>query len=237
MEIIEEIIKKDDANWQYIIYELVKTKQIDPWNIDIINLTTKFLEKIEEMDRKGLYISSKLILIAAILIRLKTEILIQSLIKKEETKKIEKERIILNEEIPDLIPKIPFDRERRITLEELIKAINEAIKTEERRIRKQIYLKRHVMEIDYLLTKKRIDWRIKIKEIYKKILKLLNERKIRKILFDELIENKEEKINTFIALLYLDFQKKINLEQKNFLGEIEINLNAGVPELGRTGRT
>lgn len=238
MEIIEEIIKKDDASWQYILYELVKNKQIDPWNIDIIDLTTKFLEKIEEIDKKGLYISSKVILIAAILIRLKTEILKESLTKKQEIKKIEdREKIIINEPIPELIPKIPFDRERKITLEELIKALNEALKIEERKIRKEIYLKKSKIELNFLLPKQIINWKEKIKEVYKKILKLFKKEKIEKIYFEQLIDKEKEKINIFIALLHLDFQRKINLEQKNFLGKIEISLNAGVPELGRTGRT
>lgn len=237
-KVIEEIIKKEDASWQYIIYELVKSKQINPWDIDIIDLTTKFLEKIEEMDRKGLYISSKVILIAAILIRLKTEILIESLTKKQEIKKIiEKEKIILNEELPELIPKIPLSRDRKITLDELMKALEEAIKIEERRIKRQVYLKKSRIELSFIIPVKSINWKEKIKEIYEKILKIFRQQKIEKILFNQLIDDEKEKINIFISLLHLDFQRKINLEQKNFLGEIEISLNAGVPELGRTGRT
>lgn len=238
-ELIESIIEKDDASWQYIIYELVKNKQIDPWNVDIVKLTNKFLEKIEEMDRRRLYISSKVLLVAAILIKMKAEFLIEILNKKEVKEKKKEEKIVLDEEIPELIPKIPFDRERKITLEELMDALKEAIKTEERRIRRNVYLRKNRIDLSFILPRKRINWVAKIKEVYEKILSIFKKKKIEKIYFSQLVENnnKEEKISVFLPLIHLDFQKKLYLEQKSFLGDIEIKLNAGVPEPGQTGRT
>ena len=220
--IIESIIERDDASWQNILFDLVKNKEIDPWDIDIIHLTNKFLEKIESMDRQGIYISSKVFLIAAILIRLKAEILLESLTKKEKIKKEKiKEKIDLDF-IPEIIPKIPFERERKISLNELVEALKKALITEERRIRRIITYRKASLELDFLMNYKSFDLDKKIKEIYKKIIEILKERE--KVYFSELlIENtKEEKIETFLSLIHLDFQKKIFLYQKDFLSEIEI---------------
>jgi len=222
MSIIESLIEKDDASWQYILYDLVKNKEIDPWNIDIIHLTNKFLERIERMDRQGIYISSKVFLIAALLIRLKAEILLESLRKKEKKERGKVEERIEVDFIPEIIPKIPFERERKIRLDELIEALKRALKTEERRIKRNIIFHRAAMQIDFLFSYKSFDLEKKIREIYKAILEALKVRE--KIYFSELLrENtREEKIETFLSLIHLDFQKKIFLYQKDFLSDIEI---------------
>ena len=43
-----EILTNDDYSWQSIIYELINTEQLDPWDIDITMLTQRYLEKIRE---------------------------------------------------------------------------------------------------------------------------------------------------------------------------------------------
>ena len=232
--IIENILEKDDASWQYIIYDLVKNREIDPWDIDIINLTNKFLERIEIMDKQGMYISSKVFLIAAILIRLKAEILLESLTKKEKGEKEKLKENIEIDFIPEIIPKIPFERERKIRLDELITALKRALKTEERRIKRKIIYHRTNLEFDFLISYRIFDLDKKIKEIYKVIIEILRDRE--KLYFNELLKEntREEKIETFLSLIHLDFQKKIFLYQKDYLSEIEISLMRGCRS-GQTG--
>lgn len=237
-EIIESIIEKENSSWQYLIYDLIKNNQIDPWDIDIIKLTNKFLEKVEEFDKKNLHISSKVLLIAAILIKFKVEYIYNQLKKKEEKSK-EKENFVFNDEIPKLYPKIPLLRERKITLEELMNALKNAIRTEERRIKRKVYSERGRLNLSTILPKKRINWIEKINEIYKKILNHIKREKYEEMYFSQLLKkgDREEKIMVFVPLLHLDFQKKIYLEQEKFLDDIKIKLYAGVPEPGQTGRT
>ncbi len=226
--ILEDIVQKDDASWQYLIYELVKTNQIDPWDVNIIELTNKFLAKIEEMDRKNLHISSKVLLVAAILVKLKADFLYNSLIKKEEKKK-EIESIEVNEEVPLLLPKIPIFRDRKITLEELMNALKNAIKTEERRMRREVSSRR-MIDFSFIIPKKRINWLDKIKEVYNMIKEMFIKNKVKKIYFSQLLRTneKEEKITLFVPLLHLDHQNKVKLEQKAFLSEIEISLKENI---------
>ncbi|MEM4318432.1 MAG: segregation/condensation protein A [Candidatus Pacearchaeota archaeon] len=223
-ELLGDIIQKDDASWQTMLYELVKNGQINPWDIDIIQLTDKFLSKIEELDKRGLFISSKILLVAALLVKMKAELLYKSLVEKE-VKASSKQEIILDEDIPELFPKIPLARERKISLDELIEALKKAIKTEERRIKKRAYLE-NINLVSLVLPKRKINWLTKIKEVYEMIKELFRKHKTEKLLFTQLLkeDKKEEKIMLFIPLLHLDFENKLILEQPGFLSEIEIKM-------------
>ena len=76
------------------------------------------------------------------------------------------------------------------------------------------------------LPEKKFDITEKIKEIYSRIKDLFTSKKTEKITFDELVQSskKEDKIYTFIPLLHLANQEKINLNQEIPFGEIHINI-------------
>ncbi|MEM2822135.1 MAG: segregation/condensation protein A [Candidatus Pacearchaeota archaeon] len=226
--LVSDLIEKDDASWQYILLELVKSNQINPWDIDIIALTNSFLGKIEELDKAGLFISSKVLLVAALLLKLKTELLLSSLIKKEEKVKKEQELAFnaLNiDYASELLPRIPLTRERKITLAELVQALKSAIKTEERRIRRKIYFSDS--SLSFVIPKKRISWFVKIKEVYARLIEFFKKNGTEVVFFSQLLKTneKEEKVTLFVPLLHLDFQNKIAIRQESFLSDIEIRLN------------
>ncbi|MCH7641008.1 segregation/condensation protein A, partial [Patescibacteria group bacterium] len=78
---VYDVITSKKADWQVIIYDLIHTEQLDPWDIDIIILTRKYFEKIKEIDDTDFYISSKVLLAAALLLRIKSEFLLNKHIK------------------------------------------------------------------------------------------------------------------------------------------------------------
>jgi len=230
-EQIHELLFSREIGWQEIIYDLINTEQLDPWNINIIILTDKYLEKLQVIE-EDFFISSKVLLAAALLLRIKSEILLNKYIKsideilfgkKDGIKKI-LERIELEDEIPELIPRSPIPRFKKVTLQELMESLNKAITTENRRIRKEIINKNALRETAFSLPKRRFSIKDKIKEIYGKIFGHLNNEEIKKkVSFTELIgEDKEERILSFSPLLHLDNQKKVWLEQQGHFNEIYI---------------
>ena len=74
--------------------------------------------------------------------------------KKDGIKKI-LERIELEDEIPELIPRSPIPRFKKVTLQELMESLNKAITTENRRIRKEIINKNALRETAFSLPKRR----------------------------------------------------------------------------------
>ena len=236
-----DVISGRNPDWQVIIFELINSKQLNPWDIDIIILTKKYFEKIEEMQEADFYISSKILLAAALLLRIKSEFLLNRHIKsideilfgKIEENKYVVEKIEINEdELPFLIPKTPLSRLRKVTLPELLTALDKAINTESRRIKKEIAVVRakKLSEVDFP-TFKRIDLKDRIKHFYARILTFLkkkavdNEKNMNKISYSNIIgKDKEEKISCFLPLLHLSNTQKLWLEQEKHLDEIYIYL-------------
>jgi len=170
--------------------------------------------------------------IAKNIVELKSEFLLNRHIKSidevlfgaKEQKKTELERIELDEEIPLLIPKSPIPRHRKVTLQELIGALNKAIVTENRRIKKEILNKNALRETGISLPKRKFNIKDKLKELHDKLLEYFKKNEEEKRLaYSTLVgEDRDERIAAFFPLLQLENNKKIWLEQEIHFGEIDI---------------
>ncbi len=60
---------------------MAKKGEVDPWNIDVIEVADRFLEKLEKAQKLDLRISGRVLLYAAILIRMKAEILAEEALR------------------------------------------------------------------------------------------------------------------------------------------------------------
>jgi len=230
-EQIHNLLFNREIGWQEIIYDLINTEQLDPWDINITILTEKYLERIQNYE-EDFFVSSKVLLAASLLLRIKSEILLNKYIRsideilfgKKEKLIVPSERIELDEEIPDLILRSPIPRFRKVTLKELIESLNKAITTENRRIQKEIVNRNALRETGFSLPKRRYSIKDKIKQIYQNLFEHFEKNKTsHKISFTEFVNgNKEEKILSFSPLLHLEDQKKVWLEQEKHFEEIHI---------------
>jgi len=234
-EQIHGLLFGDKLSWQAIIYDLINAEQLDPWDIDISLLSNKFLEKVKVLEEANFFVSSKVLFAAALLLRIKSEILLnEDLVsldealfgKKEEGKKYVQERIELDDEIPELVVRTPLPRFKKVSLEELMSALGKAIQTETRRIKRVLVARQYEIEAGIALPRHRINIGDKIKEIYEKLKDVFTSREHR-LAFSELAgEKSEEKVSTFVPLLHLENQHKIVLDQEGHLQEIWIWLKS-----------
>jgi segregation and condensation protein A len=232
-EQIHDILFNRELGWQEIIYDLINTEQLDPWDIDIIILTERYLEKLSQLEEADFFVSSKVLLAASLLLRIKSDILLSRHIKsideilfgKKEQAKTQLERIELDEEIPELIPRSPMPRFRKVTLKELMESLNKAIITENRRIKKEIVAKNVFRESSFSLPSKKFSIKDKIVEIFRSLTDIFREKKIDEVIYSEFAKDKEQKISSLLPLLYLEDQKKVWLEQKEHFGDIHIWLH------------
>lgn len=233
---VYNIIIGKDPSWQSIIYELVTTEQLDPWNVNIIVLCKSYFEKIKALEENNFHISSKMLLAAALLLRIKSEILLNKYIREIDdllfprNDNIQKiiERIEIDEnDIPVLSPKTPLPRFKKVTLQELIDALDVAIKTEGRRIQKEIE-KKQAQRLSHVDIPKfrRIHIKERIRHFYAKILSGFSNKKGElKLPYSHFTgNNKEEKIACFLPMLYLSNNGKIWLEQEKHYDEIYMYL-------------
>ncbi len=245
-EQIHGILFGEKLSWQAIIYDLINTEQLDPWDIDLSLLANKYLEKVRILEEANFFVSSKVLLATTLLLRIKSEILLNEYIPsldeilfgKKEEKHYSQERIELDDEIPDLVPRTPLPRFRKVTLTELMTALGKAITTETRRIKKVVIAKQQEIETALSLPKQRINIHDKIRIIYGKLNEIFTSRE-EKLAFTNLIESSgEDRVSSFVSLLHLDNQHKIWLEQEGHFEEIWILLKhlyekQNAPELER----
>jgi len=232
---IHGILFSRELGWQEIIYDLINTEQLNPWDIDLAILSEKYLTKIENLEEADFFVSSQVLLAASLLLRIKSEILLNKYIQsiddilfgKKEEKKYEMERIELDENIPELIPRSPMPRFKKITLNELMEALNKAITTENRRIKKAIVNQNALREIGISLPKIKFNIKDKIKEIYGNLSGHFEKNQdVKKVGFHDFIgKDREQKIIAFGPLLHLENQKKVWLDQDNHFDEIYIWLH------------
>ena len=227
------LIQKDQITWQTIIYDLIKSEQMNPWDIDISLLSKKYLERIKQMKDENLFISGKVVLASSILLRIKSHKLVTEDILNFDNKMNPPEEYeelveLLSEapspkdyNLPQLTIKTPMPRKRKVTLNDLMSALQKALEINQRRNLRREALRHTDVEI----PEKKIDISKLILDVYNKILYFFKTKK-ENLTFEKLVSSpkKEDKILTFIPLLHLDTQEKINLEQKKHFGDITIRI-------------
>ena len=230
-QLFDMLVQKDEVTWQTIIYDLVKTEQLNPWNIDISVLTHRYVETVKQMKEHNFFISGKVLLASAILLKIKSTKLVDehlvefdSMLFPPEEDLLDEQEYELQEKVkrdyPQLLIKTPQQRKRQVTLKDLMQALEKALSVEERR---------KIRQIDRVITEavvptRKIDITALIKETYEKILNWFANRK--SLTFTELVDSdqREDKILAFIPLLHLDAQQKVDLHQEKAFGEIDIRL-------------
>ncbi len=231
-KMFELLFQKDELTWQSVIYGLVRTEEMDPWDIDISLLTNKYIETIKKLQSFDFQISGKMLLAAAILLNIKSTRLLSkdmgafdNLINPQEETGIDNDEGTENIDLTNipvdkitLLPRTPQIRKRKVSIFDLVEALQKALEVKRRRIIREI----DIPEIT--VPERKIDIDKLIGELFVKIQKIFT--KDKKIKFKELLssEQKEEKIYTFIPLLHLSNQRKIDLEQEEHFGDIHITI-------------
>ena len=231
-EEVHNLLFNREIGWKEIIYDLINTDQLDPWDIDITLLTQGFLEKIQQYEETDFFVSSKVLLAAALLLRIKSELILSQYMKsiddilfgEKESKKSVLERIELDEEIPELILRSPMPRFRKVTLNELIESLNKAIITENRRIKKVIVDNNALRESGISLPKKKYNIKNKLLNLHSKIMDHFEKNKFhKKVPYTEIVGiGREERALSFFPILQLENNGKLWLEQEAHFEEIHI---------------
>jgi len=207
-----------------ILVNLVREGEINPWNIDIVEITDKFLHHIEELERMDLRISGRTLHYAAILLRMKSNILVEEPVIEDDSW-IDDPDFFDVDDYP--VPKPPVRRhsQRSVTLDELILELEKAEVVERRKtIRKKA---RETMELDRPTTEQvlnvaheeDIEGRV---DTMRKTLSIILEDRTYIALSELLSGDRSNKLMTYISLLFLATNKEIWLEQEELFGELYI---------------
>ena len=201
------------SDWQEVLANLVVEEGMDPLSIDIAKLADSFMIYLNKVKEFNFRVPARFILVAAILLRMKCELLLEEEIKKD---KIEGATgPLLDVEVPILTPPVMRKPTRKVTLDELITALNKAFTFKEKKETKKLRIRRAAEQ----LIGPAEDIELKIKEIFNEILR--GKRKLSDIVP---VWRRKEIVEIFMPLLYLTQRGKISCEQEEFFKEIYINL-------------
>lgn len=120
-----------------ILLEMARSGEIDPWNIDIIDITDKFLRKIEERERIDLRVSARTLLYASILLRMKSDILVNAPPPADDYFEDDQGFDLDPDEFPVLEPRLRHVAARPVTLQELIEELKRAAATKDLNMARQ----------------------------------------------------------------------------------------------------
>jgi len=231
-QIYELLVSKDELTWQTLIYDLIRSEQLNPWDIDISILSKRYIETLKKLKEANFFISGKILLAAALLLKIKSEKFINedlvnfdNLLYPQSLNELElyedTPNPYLNYEKPELTIRTPLARKRKVTLNDLIGALQKALEVNKRKVMRRL----REEEVTVKIPEKKIDIGNLIKNVYDSILNFFKYKK-EPLTFSKLVpsDKKEDKILTFIPLLHLDNQEKINLNQEELFGEIFIEV-------------
>lgn len=234
-KVLEILSKESNLTWQDIIFELIKTEQMDPWDVDISLLSQKYTEIIKSLQETNFLLSGKVILASAMLVKIKSSKLVEEdichldsiLYPSEDPIDTfdyleQHERPVI--EVPGLAIRSPQARKRRISVQDLVSALERALEVNKRRIlRNNAMLELGTMKI----PEKEIDITALISSVFDRVKSLFSRNE--PITFTAVLPanaSKRDKILTLFPLLILDNEAKIDLAQEKPFGEISITLKA-----------
>jgi segregation and condensation protein A len=236
--ILDIIVGQDDISWKNIIFGLIESEQMDPWDINITLIAAKFLEKLKELKEMDFRIGGKVVLASAVLLKLKADKLrddeinaLDRLIKTAE-EPIDlglddlqnfEEPYYGEGEKPQLIPRTPQPRKRKVSVYDLVEALENALETDARRPE---YVSPKTLDTIHP-PEHHIDISTIIKEVYEHIYGHYEiEKKKEHLFFHHLIRSDDRKdiVMTFIPLLHLENARKVNMDQPEHFGPISVHL-------------
>jgi len=216
---LEDLVS--NPTWKEILMDLVVSEQFDPWNLDIAQITAKYLDRVKKMKEFDLHLPANVILAAAVLLRLKSETL-----KLETEEQVAEPETYIDDnpigEVQMLHLRMRVPPKRTITLADLVNALEEVMTMEKARVQRSEE-RVHVME----LKLPKYDIAKEMAATLERAKKLADENGW--LSFTNLLKGKqkgnEAVIFTFLPLLYLESENKIFMLQEKLFGEILININ------------
>jgi len=202
---------------------VVKNQNLDPWDIDLSLISQKYLERVKELKKLNLRVSANVVLASSILLRYKSDSWV--LTQQETIVPIMIPDEIYSEPIVPQLESMLRTTTRKVSLEELIAAMEDIMSKEKKKAERQNRLLERIVPDSLLeMAANSEDFEKKLKDSLEEIKKNIDEENL--VLFSDLLENRTSAdiINCLIPVLHLANDGKIAVWQEKAFGEIFIHL-------------
>jgi segregation and condensation protein A len=226
-----------DYSWEQVIYKVVAWEGLDPWNLDLVKLSDSFMAyvlKLKEMDFK---VPAKYVIISAVLLRMKSDHLqylgdlvedsfAMDAVEDDLESHIESGTGDDLDELPDsngingfvVNPiTVPPKRQprRKVVVDDLVSALRRVLRAETRRDRRRKRQREKIEVKDDNITRR-------ISLLYHRINDILGRINKEEVEFSKLVDKweKQEVVDTFLPLVFLDHERKVQATQEEIFEEI-----------------
>ncbi len=208
-----------------VLTDILELQKISPWELDLAELVNGFIGRLLTAEYIDFRICGRALLSAAILLRLKTEYLLEFGRDEEEILRVIEEDIFL----PPIRP--PFRQNIRPTSSaEFIEALRELVYPPKRRRARKPSTLDGILPTLPQFDGSNVELTKSMKHLFSQLREL--SRNQESISFFELVQGRSliEIIRVFLALLYLMSEKKVHISQERQFGDILIWLNEPLSE-------
>jgi len=228
------LLKRDEITWKDLITDLVKSEQMDPWDVDISILSKKYVDIVKQLKEVNFFVSGKVVLAASLLLKIKMNNLLNYSFAnfdnllfandEEEEEYTSNYNYGQSELNVKLTIKTPQTRKRKVSLQDLMGALEKAMEVDERRAVRKKRFERIPDEVK--IPERKVNLGDKIKAIHTRITEWFQKNQS-DMTFNHLLEggSKSDKVYTFMPLLHLETQEKIRMKQPVHFENIYIRLN------------
>lgn len=238
--LFQMLVEDNEISWKAIIYDLIRKEEMNPWDVNVSLLSKKYVERLKQLKSMDLKVSGKVLLAAAMLLKIKSKRLVGDDLNEfdrllaandvdedefydglaEELRRGEERAMY---EGIELMPRTPQPRKRKVSVYDLVSALEQALEVKKRRVFNSI------RESNVSVPEKKFDIGEAIKGVYSRIISFFKLNSGKKfVTFNQLVPSNTRKdaVYTFIPLLHLFNDNKLDLEQKEHFGEINVHLKS-----------
>ncbi len=238
----------EQADGIAILVQMAKSGKIDPWNVDIVDITDKYLAHLFQLKSQNLRLTGRTLLFAAILLRLKSNVLegidasqFEDTPQEEldytdddwddmmaAESEISTNNVISLDEVLQRRTSVRLNRSRMVNLKDLIKQLQFYEELDRKQALKNAHerAKRRVRSYARLTPDDIVN--LAHDEYIEKSVDVLRENLERIFATEEKVELKTltllgmDKISAYIALLFLSAESDIDLVQEEFYGDLYV---------------
>ena len=234
--IMDLVMHGDEMTWQQLLFDLVKTQQMDPWDVNLTTLCEEFLVAVRHMTQTNFRLNGKIVLATAMLLKIKTSALLDhdinaldTLLASQDEQDMAldledgpqgRQRIHVDN-LPRVYPKTPQPRQRQVSIYDLVEALEQALEVNVRRQRRILFSHPEVR-----IPERSIDLHGAMDTVYGRVREHYDSGKQEQLTFQQLTAgaDKTAVIYTFMPLLHLTTARKTDMDQPEHFSTIYITL-------------
>ncbi len=208
-----------NATWKELIMMLVETNKLDPWNIDITKVVDSYIETVNKMKLLDLFMPANVIFAASVLLRIKSDTM---RFFEEPSDEFYEGDIASRPERPEvevLVPRARHQPPAKITLQQLMDALDDAIKLEAKRVERDRVVSEPIkFNIEIEDIDEKIDGVLKLVRDNADLYGMTSFKSVSRYFPD----GYGLLMDFFVPLLYLQNRGDVIMTQEDFFGEIVI---------------